>query len=67
MQFRNKTFGFISDKIPNKEEDKMKRTFMTLIVLAFLSLVVNNAAAEQDLLESVADGCRAEIESTAAR
>jgi len=43
------------------EEDKMKRSIMTLIVLALLGLLVNSAAAEQDLLQSVADGCKAEI------
>lgn len=40
----------------------MKRTFMTVIVLAFLGLLVNSAAAEEDLLQSVADGCKAEID-----
>jgi hypothetical protein len=39
----------------------MYRTFMTLIIVAFLSLLVNSAIAEQDLLQSVADGCKAEI------
>ena len=39
----------------------MKRSIMTLIVLALLGLLVNSAAAEQDLLQSVADGCKAEI------
>ena len=39
----------------------MKRTFMTLIIVAFLSILVNSATAEQDLLQSVADGCKAEI------
>jgi hypothetical protein len=36
----------------------MKRTFITLAVLFFLALLVNNAAAQQDLLQSVADGCK---------
>jgi hypothetical protein len=39
----------------------MYRTFMTLIIVAFLSILVNSATAEQDLLQSVADGCKAEI------
>ena len=34
---------------------------MTLIIVAFLSILVNSATAEQDLLQSVADGCKAEI------
>jgi hypothetical protein len=41
----------------------MKPTFMTLIILVFLTLLVNGAAAEQDLLQSVADGCKAELET----
>jgi hypothetical protein len=41
----------------------MKRTFITLIVLFFLALLVNNAAAQQDLLQSVADGCKTEIDT----
>ena len=41
----------------------MKRTFMTLIIVAFLSILVNSATAEQDLLQSVADGCKAEIDN----
>jgi hypothetical protein len=40
------------------KKDKMKRTFITLAVLFFLALLVNNAAARQDLLQSVADGCK---------
>ena len=36
---------------------------MTVIILAFLMLLVNNASAEQDLLQSVADGCKAEIDT----
>ena len=41
----------------------MKRTFMTLIIVAFLSILVNSATAEQDLLQSVANGCKAEIDN----
>ena len=41
----------------------MKRIFLTLMVLAFLELMLNTAAAEQDLLQSVADGCKAEIDT----
>ena len=36
---------------------------MTLIIVAFLSILVNSATAEQDLLQSVADGCKAEIDN----
>ena len=36
---------------------------MTLIIVAFLSILVNSAAAEQDLLQSVADDCKAEIDN----
>lgn len=33
------------------------------MVLAFLGLMLNTAAAEKDLLQSVADGCKAEIDT----
>ena len=41
----------------------MKPTFITVILLVFLTPLVNGAAAEQDLLQSVADGCKAELET----
>ncbi len=40
----------------------MKRTMMTLIALAVFPLLATNAAAQQDLLESVANGCKMELE-----
>jgi len=39
----------------------MKRIFMTLMILALLGLPVYSAASEKDLVQSVADGCKAEI------
>ena len=41
----------------------MKRSIVTLIVLAILGMMVNAAAAEQDLVQTVAEGCKTEMES----
>ena len=41
----------------------MKRIFLTLMVLVFLGLMLNTAAAEQDLLQSVANGCKMEMDT----
>ncbi len=41
----------------------MKPTFITVILLVFLTPLVNGVAAEQDLLQSVADGCKVELET----
>jgi len=40
----------------------MKRTMMVLIALAFLPLLVTAATAQQSLIETVANGCKIEIE-----
>ncbi|MGD8262877.1 MAG: cysteine rich repeat-containing protein [Desulfobacterales bacterium] len=45
----------------------MKRIFSTLMVLVFLGLMLNTAPAEQDLLQSVAEGCKAEIDTYCAK
>lgn len=40
----------------------MKRTMMVLIALAILPLLVTAATAQQSLIETVANGCKIEIE-----
>ena len=40
---------------------------MKLILVAFLSLLVDAAFAGQDLVQSVADGCKAEIDTYCAK
>ena len=46
----------------NKKENKMKRTLVVLIALGMMSLVFNNAAAEENLVQSVVEGCKVELE-----
>ena len=41
----------------------MKHGFVVAIILAFLTLLVNGVAAEQDLVQTVAEGCKTEMES----
>ncbi len=40
----------------------MKRTMIVLIALAILPLLITGAAAEQSLVETVANGCKMELE-----
>jgi hypothetical protein len=41
----------------------MKPRFVIAILLAFLTLLANGVAAEQDLVQTVAEGCKTEMES----
>ena len=40
----------------------MKRAMFVLIALTVLTVFVGNSAAEQDLIKTVADGCKVELE-----
>ena len=40
----------------------MKRTLIVLITLAMMSLFFTNAVAEENLVQSVTDGCKVELE-----
>ena len=40
----------------------MKRTMIVLIALAILPLLIASANAQQDLVETVANGCKMELE-----
>jgi len=40
----------------------MKRTLMVLITLGMMSLLFTHAAAEESLVQSVAEGCKVELE-----
>ena len=45
----------------------MKRTMIVLIALAILPLLITSATAEQSLVETVANGCKMEIEKYCAQ
>jgi hypothetical protein len=45
----------------------MKRTMIALIALAILPLLIISAAAEQSLVETVANGCKMELEKYCAQ
>jgi hypothetical protein len=45
----------------------MKRTMIVLIALAILPLLITSAAAEQNLVETVANGCKMELEKYCAQ
>ena len=49
------------------KEDEMKRTMIVLIALAILSLLITSATAEQNLVETVANGCKMELEKYCAQ
>ena len=46
----------------NKEETKMKRTLIVLIALGIMSLLFTNAAADENLVQSVTEGCKVELD-----
>jgi hypothetical protein len=46
----------------NKKESKMKRTLIVLITMGMMSLFFTNAVAEENLVQSVTDGCKVELE-----
>jgi hypothetical protein len=46
----------------NKKEREMKRTLVVLITLGLMSLFSNSAIAGENLVQSVAEGCKVELE-----
>jgi hypothetical protein len=46
----------------NKKESKMKRTLIVLITLGMMSLFFTNAVAGENLVQTVTDGCKVELE-----
>ena len=57
----------VRSAIKNNKEDKMKRMFIVLIALAILPLLISTGAAQQSLVETVANGCKTEIEKYCAQ
>jgi hypothetical protein len=45
----------------------MRRMMIFLVALGILSLGINNASAQQDLVETVANGCKMELEKYCAQ
>ena len=45
-----------------KKESKMKRTMIVLMALGIMSLFFTNAAAGENLVQTVANGCKVELE-----
>ena len=43
-------------------EDEMKKMMIFFVVLAILSLLITSANVQQGLVETVANGCKMEIE-----
>ena len=55
--------GYIFDKNQNNmEEREMKRTMTVLMMLAIMSLQFTNASADENLVQSVAEGCKVELQ-----
>jgi Cysteine rich repeat len=46
----------------NKKESKMKRTLIVLITLGVMSLFFTNAVAGENLVQTVTNGCKVELE-----
>jgi hypothetical protein len=46
----------------NKKESKMNRTLIVLITLGMMSLFFTNAVAGENLVQTVANGCKVELE-----
>jgi len=46
----------------NKKESKMKRTLIVLITLGMMSLFFTNAVAGENLVQTVTNGCKVELE-----
>jgi hypothetical protein len=46
----------------NKEKSKMKRTLIGLMTFGIISLLFTNAAAGDNLVQTVTEGCKVELE-----
>lgn len=51
----------------SKEENKMKRTSIVLIALGIMSLLFTNAVADENLVQTVTEGCKVELEKYCAK
>jgi len=46
----------------NKKESKMKRTLIVLMALGIMSLLLTNAVTGENLVQTVTEGCKVELE-----